>query len=340
MADLESVFSDEKTRKQVHNAAKRVCNPKKRPAPASHFSSTTAKRRAGAVVEENVSEMDKEELLALPVCNLSEIQLAGIEIQINRAPVVLAFATILLRYTLPGQPLSSRLSLAQALVSANSRSRAQTLGITPGRSPEDEGWADGQPKVTIMSRQIPIMRREGYAAELQARIESDGGLHEDATSEAIVPLWGLDLEQLRKSNGAQPFTSKSRTDLPIHTADGARRYLGKSFLILQEDATITSIKTESASDGDSVLAQLKQATAAEKHDIALGALLKAIDLLIESWADSLKIEELDRRAWSWYLRVRPEVPDGVSGWGARGILSLKSILALRKGAQAPQPTVP
>ena len=41
--------------------------------------------------------------------------------------------------------------------------------------------------------------------------------------------------------------------------------------------------------------------------------------------------ELDRRTWSWYVAVRPDVESGVRGWGEKGTVSLAKILELRKG---------
>lgn len=63
---------------------------------------------------------------------------------------------------MPEQPLSSRLSLAQAVVSVNSRSKAQSLGIEKGRSAEELGWGQGQPKVKVMGREISVLKRGGY----------------------------------------------------------------------------------------------------------------------------------------------------------------------------------
>jgi hypothetical protein len=39
---------------------------------------------------------------------------------------------------------------------------------------------------------------------------------------------------------------------------------------------------------------------------------------------------LDKRAWAWYLRVRPDVQSGAQGWGEKGQVKLSDILALRR----------
>jgi hypothetical protein len=69
--------------------------------------------------------------------------------------------------------------------------------------------------------------------------------------------------------------------------------------------------------------------AAEKeHNLSL--LLGALELLYESWAKVLDKDDLDKRAWGWYVRVRPEVAQGAAGWGGKGNVKLSDILALRR----------
>ncbi|PHH81911.1 hypothetical protein CDD83_3447 [Cordyceps sp. RAO-2017] len=62
----------------------------------------------------------------------------------------------------------------------------------------------------------------------------------------------------------------------------------------------------------------------------MGRLLGALRLLFASWAGVLGREGLDRRAWGWYVAVRPDVEAGPAGWGAKGTLRLATILALRR----------
>ena len=44
-------------------------------------------------------------------------------------------------------------------------------------------------------------------------------------------------------------------------------------------------------------------------------------------AESLPPEELNRVGFRLYERFRPEVPPGVQGWGAKGVLDLARIEA-------------
>ena len=63
-----------------------------------------------------------------------------------------------------------------------------------------------------------------------------------------------------------------------------------------------------------------------------GSLLRALDLLFDSWAHVLSKEMLDLRARWWYANIRPEVKNGVAGWGERGNVKLARILDLRRRA--------
>lgn len=107
----------------------------------------------------------REDALRLPV-NMDEMEIEMTAIHTNRAPLLLAFALELLRYTMPEQPLSSRLSLAHAVVSANSRSKAVSLGMGNDDGAVDGNfWGEGQPKVTIMGRSIAVLKRGDYNSQ-------------------------------------------------------------------------------------------------------------------------------------------------------------------------------
>ena len=284
-----------------------------------------------------------EASLALPSSTASEREISTTALYTNRAPLVLAFAVTLLRYTMPSQPLSSCLSLAQAVVSVNSRSKAISLGIEKGNNAEDEGWGQGQPTVKIMGRSIRVMKRWGYDP-MEGSAEAGIVKHEDRSvvkpendvedsqstvkgdepsqglSEAEPALWGLDLEALRSANGPLVQSNQETSKLPIYTPQSARAYILKSF------ASAQSSEPQPASPKKKTSAA---ATSAVKEK-NLGLLLRALDLLYGSWVHVLSSEELDRRAWSWYVAVRPEVENGVAGWGGKGEVKLAQILELRR----------
>ena len=374
----------------------------------------------------------------------------------NRAPLVLAFAVALLIYTMPEQPLSSRLSLGQAVVSLNSRSKAVSLGLQSGKGADEEGWGQGQPKVKVMGREVSVLKRSGYewkeapeekeqaedtstqgtitaqsSAETstsertdgwtvsssitskkstfvarsitvkspsEARLalqklmasngelrdashnitawrvsgnhgiiedsnddgEAGGGRHilglmqadnvvnvllvvtrwyggimlgtdrwrimsqvsRDALSQRLrvagvvgqEALWGLDLEAMRTRDA--PVTGGTSAGMPIYQPGPARSYILKAFGL-----------PPPAADSK----KKKSGTVLElEREENLGLLLGALDLLFSSWADHVDREELDRRAWGWYVQVRPNVESGVAGWGGKGEVKLAEILNLRR----------
>ena len=336
---VQAIFADEKRSKQIISAAKRVT--KKRSSSETQLESP-AKRKKAVPPGEQLSPAAIEESLVLPEITANEEALEAATIYTNRAPLVLAFAATLLKHTLPEQPLSSRLSLAKAVVSANSKTKAKSLGIEKGNTAEDEGWGQGQPKVRVMGREISVMKRWGYNPKEGSTQSDPGDVKEEenpgqvAASQSIIqgnehiiqtrlndqnqnqnvspPLWGLDLDALRSSSN--PLTSNPTTStLPIHDPKSAKEYLLKSFA----SPTLPSPSKKKPA----------RAIEAEKsRNLAL--LLQALDLLYNSWAHVLSSKELDRRAWAWYVAVRPEVQDGAAGWGGKGEVKLARILELRR----------
>ena len=290
----------------------------------------------------------------------------GTRLETNRAPLVLAFAVTVLKYTMPAQPLSSRLSLAQAVVSANSRSKARNIGLESGKGAEEEGWGRGQPGVRVLGRGVKVLRRWGYSGDegdggekkegevggdeewdTQGTLKAEGGGEVQSTGmengrggekigseqEGTEALWGLDLEALKKSNGPAPLPGTQRSDgagLPIYRPEHARAYLLKSFATAPHASTSTST-TEGGEKGGGKGKKMTVSMLVKEKEENLARLLKALDLLFESWRGVLATEELDRRAWAWYVAVRPEVRDGVAGWGGKGEVRLEKVLGLRRG---------
>jgi len=52
--------------------------------------------------------------------------------------------------------------------------------------------------------------------------------------------------------------------------------------------------------------------------------------VFKSWAEVLSKEDFDRRAWGWYVRIRPDVEEGKAGWGGKGEVRLAKVLELRR----------
>lgn len=312
------------------NAAKRVS--KKRGAPTDTATPSPQKRKREFKITNDSSPFDIESSLSLPTSSASEEELCNMTLVTNRAPLVLAFAVCVMKYTMPEQPISSRLSLAQAVVSANSRSKAVSLGIESGQSAEQEGWGDGHPTIKVLGRDIRVLKRWDYNPR-EGKPDDASAMNESNTDAAAVakdflgnddiddankmpPLWGLDLEATRKSQAtATGSDPKSASSLPIYTAQSARSYLLRSMSQVQEG---TPSKKKSAA-----------AFTQEKED-CVGHLVRAIDSVCSSWSTTLNSGELDKRAWAWYLRVRPDVQTGAQGWGEKGQVKLADILALQR----------
>ncbi|KAJ5808261.1 hypothetical protein N7474_009530 [Penicillium riverlandense] len=316
---LQEIFQDNKVAKQVLNAAKRVS--KKRGAPTDTARESPQKRNKASALDKPATPFETESVLSLPGSSASEDELRSKILVTNRAPLVLAFAVSVLKYTMPEQPISSRLSLAQAVVSANSRTKAVSLGIESGRSAEEEGWGEGHPVINVLGREIPVLKRWDYnPREGQPSTVSAEDFIGKEPTDGLPPLWGVDLEALRNSHRDRPGKEpRSNTTLPIFTPESARSYLLRSFSEYREE-----IKEPSAHS------KKKTSIVTDNKEECVGHLLRAIDIVCQSWAATLTKTELDKRAWAWYVRVRPDVQSGVHGWGEKGRVELAEILALRR----------
>ncbi|KAH9871789.1 hypothetical protein J1614_006046, partial [Plenodomus biglobosus] len=360
---LKAIFADEKVARQVLNAAKRVSKkrsasdamaPTSSAASSLSSSSSPSSKRIKPLFGRPLNPIQLEASLALPAPELDEEKLKATTLYTNRAPLVLAFAVVLTKFSMPEQPLSSRLSLAQAVTSMNSKSKAVSIGIERGKAAEEEGWGEGQPVVRIMTRDVRVMKRWGYeweedeeeaAAEgTQSTIaESTQGTlkssqetikasldtsksSQDTLVEVPPPrepaLWAIDLEALRKAN--QSGSDKPPgSQLPIYTAQSARAYLLKAFE--SPKPATTEVKGERGRPGKRTATSI---TAEKERN--LGLLLGALELLFRSWVATLSREDLDRKAWGWYVCVRPDVAHGTAGWGGKGNVKLSDILDLRR----------
>lgn len=323
---IKAFFPEEKLAKQILNAARRVS--KKRAAGDDSGQSTPKKRKEQSIfsLPKEQSAEQLEESLTLPYSELPVEELLKIKLFSNRAPLVLAMTVMLLKYTMPEQPLSSRLSLAQGYVSTTSRSRAVSLGIETGKSADEEGFGEGQPITSIMGKELRVLRRWGYEVRPEgSKVKDDLKNEDDASAQASAQfeekpaLWSLDLEAVRKAkSGSQaPLISQSAgtTNMPIHTPQSARAYLMKSF------------ESPAAGDGPK---KLSAAQIVKQKEDNLGHLLRAIDLLYMSWIGTISPDDLEKRVWGWYVKARPAVESGVAGWGGKNVWNLADILASRR----------
>ncbi|KJZ78625.1 hypothetical protein HIM_02016 [Hirsutella minnesotensis 3608] len=450
LASVEAAVDDEKLAKSLHTACKNH-GSKGTKRQAGESTSPSAKK---AKLEPHKRDLDYgsmsadelEAAMSLPLVE-DEDAIRATSVVTNRAPLVLAFAVELLRFTMPEQPPSSRLSLAQAVVSANSRTKAVSIGIEKAPAGGEDLVPDGQPKVRVLGREVPVLKRGGYtwASGTEDRHESAPSTSSAQTSSERPKTWAV--SQKLSSKGSvfiahaatltsaaqraslmqQLMTEKPDLETATHNAWAVRAGYGKSPLVQEasfddgesgcgdfllgvmreadvknavvvltrwyggvmlgpdrwrlmrecaNDALSSSQRRGTATlageavwaldpqdtkpaastigmaihrpegarnyllrsfapapDAEAARGGKRAATAAaaneERHE-NLGRLLGALRMLYASWADVLSRDELDRRAWSWYVAVRPDVEAGPSGWGAKGTLSLSKILDLRR----------
>ncbi|KAL2187309.1 hypothetical protein L209DRAFT_684763 [Thermothelomyces heterothallicus CBS 203.75] len=150
-------------------------------------------------------------------------------------------------------------------------------------------------------------------------------------------LWGLDLEAMRSKKttlvGGHGSGSKMQAvtgvvGMQIHRPEQARAYLLRSFGSAAEETEGDG--TAAGTTGKSTKKPKTQRELEAEKEENLGLLLGALRIVFDSWADHLGPAELDRRAWGWYIAVRPDVESGQAGWGAKGKIKLSDVLKLRR----------
>jgi hypothetical protein len=272
------VLSDDlKMARQIINAAKRITRPKAAASAASKTSTAKSLPKSKALVE-----------ISLPEAIKDREKLSSVTLVTNRAPLVLAFALVALSFSPhPIQPLSSRLSLAQAVVSLNSRTKAQAIGLEAGKTAEEEGWGEGFGTLRILGREVRTLSRPDVAVT-------------DPSGVSGFALWGVDLDAVRKRGFSLVADGQVQSNAPIHTPHAAKNYLLKAF--------------------DRVGGV---GTAKEREENA-ATLMGALELIMETWRE----DEVHGRAWEAYIKVRPDVQGGVTGWGQKGEVKLTDILEL------------
>lgn len=97
--------------------------------------------------------------------------------------------------------------------------------------------------------------------------------------------------------------------------------MGRQIPVLEEAGEIRAVTKDKAIDPFAV-----QRYFANKF----GDHLDDVTAAMEDLAGSYEPEELNRIAFRLYEQFRPEIPKGRRGWGAKGELSFKNILDLKK----------
>ncbi|KAJ0424140.1 hypothetical protein BJY00DRAFT_277137 [Aspergillus carlsbadensis] len=131
---------------------------------------------------------------------------------------------------MPEQPISSRFRLTQAVVRANRRSKAVSLGLEIEQPFEEEVWREGQPTVSVIRRTIKVLKRWDYnprdgqpAQEFlpgEATIDVILGDFPPGHAEPTPPVWGIDIQATRRVHGYQT-KERQGTSLPMYAPESA-----------------------------------------------------------------------------------------------------------------------
>ncbi len=133
-----------------------------------------------------------------------------------------------------------------------------------------------------------------------------------AGSSARVKARSIGLEEKHPDRAEHDTLKLSNPAVPRRTI----RLLGRDVPVIEHNGS------QFALDGDKAAAPVHARSYIEK---ALGGHLAAVRRAMDGLARSLPPEELNRIAFRLYEQFRPEVPAGVKGWGAKGILDLTRI---------------
>ncbi|BFZ59094.1 hypothetical protein YB2330_000096 [Saitoella coloradoensis] len=127
---------------------------KKRPAESDNTTGSSKRSKPG---------------IAFPALHPKPPSLSHISLTTNRAPLLLAYTLTLLSRTHPALSLESRLSIAQAYISANARSYGRDIGVIEGGGVDEKAGVQGFRKIQVMGREIAVLgRSRGDEEEVRA----------------------------------------------------------------------------------------------------------------------------------------------------------------------------
>jgi len=95
--------------------------------------------------------------------------------------------------------------------------------------------------------------------------------------------------------------------------------MGREIPVVRTAAGIRAVNKEAQVSPDSTQAYLES---------KFGEHLAVVREAMEELAKSMKPDVLEARAFALYAQFRPQIPDGVKGWGAKGSLDLDKVRSL------------
>lgn len=99
--------------------------------------------------------------------------------------------------------------------------------------------------------------------------------------------------------------------------------LGRALPAVRTDDGIRAVKDATVITADSARRYLES---------KFGDDLTAVKAVMQTLAKAFTPKELATKGFSLYEQFRPNVPEGVKGWGAQGLLDLDQIKSLAKGS--------
>lgn len=174
--------------------------------------------------------------------------------------------------------------------------------------PQEAGMTDDDG--TIRVNRAPVLTL--WAAIVAERLGHD----EDAAITLGRAVAGASARVKARSIGLEE--RRDDTPAPAMPKEPARtvRLLGREIPVVEHAGSDHALDHGRAASPHAARAYVEKAFAAH---------LPAVRRAMETLADSLPPDELNRTGFRLYEAFRPEVPPGTRGWGAKGVLDLARI---------------
>jgi hypothetical protein len=125
--------------------------------------------------------------------------------------------------------------------------------------------------------------------------------------------------------------SPSEKELDVKRAEKAKeRQAGDTLLVEVVGRPIPAVQTEHGVRATAKGEEIDPLSVERYLEKKFGDALPDVRSALEDLAQAYPPQELEQRAYKLYEQFRPGVPEGVSGWGAAGELSLERIRKLAK----------
>jgi len=187
---------------------------------------------------------------------------------------------------------------------------------SPMRSPSQNGSLTGKSRVIV--NRAPVLTLWATVVAQQLGFDRDEAL----TLGRVVA--GLNAYSKGRSLGIFKPTPEEVTRERKRVAPGAVWHvelLHRAVPVVQTAEGLRALSKDKPIDPDSVRRYL---------DSKFGAALASVEDAMNALARSLSPDELARRAYELYEAFRPEIPAGVAGWGAAGVLDPARMRALMR----------